>query len=132
MIKGVHIVYFTTHADEMRAFLRDKLDLAHADVGDGWLIFKAPPTEMAPHPFDPKAADSPKPSDESFASISFYCDDIHQTIREMKKKGVRFTSEVSDVGYGLSVKFLMAADTEVDLYEPKYATRFSKSKRPPR
>ena len=53
MIKGVHITYFTPRADEMRAFMRDKLKLAYTDVGGGWLIFNVPHTEMAPHPFDP-------------------------------------------------------------------------------
>lgn len=43
MIKGVHTMFYTSEANELRAFLRDKLGLnSFKDTGDGWLIFNLP------------------------------------------------------------------------------------------
>ena len=53
-------------------------------------------------------------------SISFYCDDIHQTVAELKGRGVDFTEPVTDAGYGLTTKFKVPGDFTVDLYQPHY------------
>ena len=37
-------------AEELRAFLRDVLELEAVDAGHGWLIFGLPPAEVAVHP----------------------------------------------------------------------------------
>ena len=34
-------------------------------------------------------------------NISFYCDDIHRTVAELQERGVEFTGEIADHGYGL-------------------------------
>ena len=39
MIKGVHTMFYSPKAEELRAFIRDKLGFPYSDVGDGWLIF---------------------------------------------------------------------------------------------
>jgi hypothetical protein len=36
--------------DADRAFFKDVLKLTNVDVGEGWLIFRLPPTEVAVHP----------------------------------------------------------------------------------
>jgi catechol 2,3-dioxygenase-like lactoylglutathione lyase family enzyme len=120
MIKGLHVTYYTRHADEMRSFMRDKLGLAFTDVGEGWLIFDVPGCEIAAHPVDGEGSESAEEPEPGLAEISFYCDDIHETMRTLKEKGVEFTSEVSDEGWGLLVSFRMAPDVEVDLYQPRY------------
>lgn len=38
MIKGMHAMFYSSQADTLRAFLRDKLGLQGTDVGGGWLI----------------------------------------------------------------------------------------------
>jgi hypothetical protein len=43
-------------------------------------------------------------------SISFYCDDIGRTVRELSARGVQFTREVRDEGYGLVTRFKMPGD----------------------
>jgi catechol 2,3-dioxygenase-like lactoylglutathione lyase family enzyme len=53
MITGVHTIFYTSRAEEMRAFIRDKLGFPGVDVGGGWLIFDLPPAEMGCHPDDP-------------------------------------------------------------------------------
>ena len=51
MIKGVHTMFYTSAAEELRAFLRDKLGLrSFTDTGDGWLIFNLPEADMGAHP----------------------------------------------------------------------------------
>src|SRR5438309_6817046 len=100
MIKGVHTMFYSSHAAELRAFLRDKLGFPFTDVHDGWLIFDLPEAEMGVHPFDPKEGPPSGTHD-----ISFYCDDIHKTIAELKAKGVVFTDGVTDAGYGLVTHF---------------------------
>ena len=43
MIKGVHTMFYTSNAQELRASLRDKLGLtSFTDTGEGCLIFNLP------------------------------------------------------------------------------------------
>jgi catechol 2,3-dioxygenase-like lactoylglutathione lyase family enzyme len=114
MIRGLHAMFYSSHAEELRAFFRDQLGLAGTDVGDGWLIFDAPEADLGVHP----SADSEVPS--GTADISFYCDDIAQTVRELRARGVEFTQEVEDHGYGLVTRFQVPGGFSVQLYQPKY------------
>ena len=52
MFNGAHVIIYSQQAEADRAFLRDHLGLANVDAGDGWLIFKLPPAELAIHPTD--------------------------------------------------------------------------------
>ena len=49
MITGAHSIIYSTNAEADRAFLRDVLRFPNVDVGDGWLIFGLPPSEVAVH-----------------------------------------------------------------------------------
>ncbi len=109
MIKGVHTMFYTTQAAELRAFIRDVLGFPCTDVGGGWLIFDLPEAEMGCHP-DTKVSHG----------ISFYCDDVEKTVAELKAKGIEFTCGISDQGYGLVTEFKMPGDVVVQLYQPKY------------
>jgi catechol 2,3-dioxygenase-like lactoylglutathione lyase family enzyme len=115
MIKGVHTMFYSSDAAALRAFIRDKLGFPHVDVGDGWLIFKVPEADMGVHPSDSK--DGAKPGTHD---ISFYCEDIKQTVADLKSKGVEFTQDIADQGYGFVTYFKMPGGVEVQLYEPKY------------
>jgi catechol 2,3-dioxygenase-like lactoylglutathione lyase family enzyme len=115
MIKGVHTMYYSSQADELRAFLRDKLGLHATDVGEGWLIFDVPEAEMGCHPADPE-----KGAVTGTHDISFYCDDVEKTVAELKAKGVEFTDTVADMGYGLVTHFKVPGDFAVQLYQPRY------------
>jgi catechol 2,3-dioxygenase-like lactoylglutathione lyase family enzyme len=115
MIKGVHTMFYTSHANELRAFLRDKLGFPSSDVGDGWLVFDLPEAEMGVHP----AHDQPGKRSGTH-DISFYTDDIHKTVAELKAKGVEITHDVCDEGYGLVTYFRAPGGMELQLYQPKY------------
>lgn len=113
-IKGVHTMFYSSHAEELRAFIRDKLGFPARDVGDGWLIFDLPEADMGCHPTG--AGEEPSGTQ----AISFYCDDIHATVAELKGKGVEFVSEVEDHGYGFVTFFKVPGDFKLQLYQPKY------------
>ena len=118
MIKGIHTMFYSSQADELRAFLRDKLQLPYTDVGHGWLIFDAPEVELGVHP----ASEEPG-GHTGTHSISFYCDDIHQTVADLKARGVEFTGDVVDAGYGFTTSFRAPGDFTIDLYQPKYQNK---------
>jgi catechol 2,3-dioxygenase-like lactoylglutathione lyase family enzyme len=116
MIKGVHTMFYTSDAEGLRAFLRDKLGFPATDVGGGWLIFDMPEADMGCHPTD--QPDSPPSGTHA---ISFYCDDIYQTVGELKSRGVEFVGDVADYGYGLVTHFKVPGGFQVQLYQPLYA-----------
>src|SRR5262245_39392776 len=115
MIKGVHTMFYSSQAEELRAFIRDKLKFSFTDVGGGWLIFDLPEAEMGCHPAD--AQDGKKSGTHD---ISFYCDDIERTVAELKARGVEFVDGISDAGYGLVTHFKVPGDFAVQLYQPRY------------
>jgi catechol 2,3-dioxygenase-like lactoylglutathione lyase family enzyme len=117
MIKGVHTMFYSSDAAGLRDFLRDKIGFKATDIGDGWLIFDLPEADMGCHPAD-ETGERGAPS--GTAHISFYCDDIQQTVKELKGKGVEFKGEVEDQGWGLVTKFLAPGDFYIQLYQPKY------------
>ena len=123
MIRGLHGLFYTSDAAAMRAFMRDKLKLPYTDVGDGWLIFDLPEGDIGVHPID----ESGQPASGTH-DVSFYCDDIHGTVAELRARGVQFDEDVADHGYGFVTYFTMPGGVKVQLYEPKYQKRASKSK----
>lgn len=115
MIKGMHAMFYSSQATELRQFIRDNLGLPGVDVGDGWLIFDAPQADLGVHPTDPSSPAS------GTAEVSFYCDDIAATVAELKARGVEFTRGVEDHGYGLVTYFRVPGGFAVQLYQPHYA-----------
>ena len=116
MIKGVHAMFYSSKADELRSFLKDKLRLPHTDVGQGWLIFDFQEGDLGCHPTEGQPASGTH-------NVSFYCDDLKKTVAELKSRGVRFDDEIADHGYGFVTHLTMPGGVEVQLYQPKYAKR---------
>jgi pyrimidine operon attenuation protein/uracil phosphoribosyltransferase len=108
-------MFYSSQAEARCTFLKDKLGLAGTDVGGGWLIFNAPEADLGVHPTD--GSDAPSGT----ADISFYCDDIEQTVAELRSRGVEFTQEVEDHGYGFVTHFKVPGDFKLQLYQPKYS-----------
>ena len=117
MIRGVHTMFYSSDPEGTRTFLRDKLGFPSTDVGEGWLIFDLPEADMGCHPADAEGAPSGTPD------IAFYCDDIEQTVAELKARGVEFTGPVTDRGYGLVTHFKVPGGFQVQLYQPRYVKR---------
>src|SRR2546427_9814593 len=91
MINGAHIILYSTDAEADRSFIRDVLGFALVDAGDGWLIFKLPPAEIAVHPTD----------GEGKHELYLMCDDIEQTLAGLAAKGVEISRLVSRESWGL-------------------------------
>ena len=89
--------------------MREKLEFPHVDAGDGWLIFDVPKAEFAFHP-----------GDDTHHEISFWCDDIEGTVKELREKGVTFDSPITDQGSGLVTNFQLPGGVDVLLYEPRH------------
>ncbi|MFF4775134.1 VOC family protein [Microtetraspora fusca] len=112
MIKGAHWLLYSHDPDADRAFLRDVLGLRNVDAGGGWLIFRLPPAELGVHPT----------RDRPMFDLYLMCDRIADTVRELTAKGVTFTREVGDEGYGLVTGFRLPGGAEIGLYEPRHPT----------
>ncbi len=121
MIRGLHGLFYSSQAEETRAFMRDKLRLPFTDVGQGWLIFDLPEGDIGVHPTD-------ESTHTGGHDVSFYCDDIEGTVADLRARGVAFDGEVADQGYGYVTYFTMPGDIRVQLYEPKYRKRASRPK----
>src|SRR6185436_11888961 len=115
MITGVHTMFYSSQAPQLRAFIRDKLGFQATDVGGGWLIFDLPAAEMGCH--ESHDADGKRSGTHD---ISFYCDDIYKTVAELKSRGVEFTQDVKDEGYGLVTRFKVPGGFDLQLYQPLY------------
>jgi catechol 2,3-dioxygenase-like lactoylglutathione lyase family enzyme len=116
MITGAHSIIYATDADAARAFLRDTLGLSNVDAGGGWLIFKSPPAEVAVHPTGP--------TDNGRVEFYLMCDDLEATMAELKAKGVEFTGEVSEQGFGLLTTLRVPGAGEMGLYEPRHPVAY--------
>jgi len=123
MIRGVHTMFYSSEPDAFRAFVRDKLGFPAYDVGEGWLIFDVPEADMGCHPAD---ATGKEGAPSGTQDISFYCDDIEQTVAELKTRGVEFTRPIIDMGYGLVTFFRVPGGFEVQLYQPRYTKGLSR------
>jgi catechol 2,3-dioxygenase-like lactoylglutathione lyase family enzyme len=108
MITGAHVLLYTSDPDADRTFFRDVLGFPSVDAGRGWLIFALPPAELAVHPGAAKH------------ELYLMCHDIAATTAELKERGVEFTSEINDQGWGLLTALKLPGGGELGLYEPKH------------
>ena len=108
MILGSHVIVYSRDAEADRAFFAEVLGQPHVDAGGGWLIFKAPPAELAVHPSDGPTGHE----------LYFMCDDLEATMSELRTKGVNFTRAVSEERWGRLTSFRLPGGGEVGLYEP--------------
>ena len=114
-IVGAHALLFSSEAEKLRTMLRDVFGFKAVDAGDGWLIFALPPAELGVHP-----AEGPTWESGVRHQLSFMCDDIDATVRELRANGVEVTGEPQDEGYGITVMLGLPGGVEVQLYEPRH------------
>jgi catechol 2,3-dioxygenase-like lactoylglutathione lyase family enzyme len=114
-ITGAHMLLYTSEPEALRATLRDAFGFRHVDAGDGWLIFALPPAEIAVHP-----AEGPRFASGMRHQVTFMCDDIRATVRELRAKGLNVKSEPEDEGWGISVMVALPGGVEVMVYEPRH------------
>jgi len=114
VIAGAHTLIFAEDADAARAFFRDVLGFPYVEAHPGWLIFELPPGELGIHP-------GPGWSGQTGQhELFFMCHDINETVAELKGKGVEFSGDIADEGFGLVIKLEVPGAGEVALYQPKH------------
>jgi hypothetical protein len=48
------------------------------------------------------------------------CDDIEQTVAELRGKGAEFTRDIRDDGFGLTISLKVPGAGEMMLYQPRH------------
>jgi hypothetical protein len=114
-ITGAHVLLYTSEPEALRAVLRDVFRFKHVDAGDGWLIFALPPAELGVHPSEGPTYDSGVRH-----QLTFMCDDINGTIRDLKAKGITVEGEPRNEGWGITTMLILPGKLHVMLYEPRH------------
>lgn len=117
MLTGLHAIVFTPEAEKVRAFFQDVLGLDWVDAGGGWPIYAMPPAELAVHP-----AEEP-----GRHGLYLMCDDIEQTLAELRSKNVEVAREVQDEGWGLLTAIRLPDGSELPIYEPRHPSPRTRS-----
>lgn len=110
-------MFYSSDPEGLRAFIKDKLGFSGYDMGEGWLIFNVPEADMGVHPAG-KPGEHGAPSGTH--AISFYTDNIQETVAELKAKDVVFKGEIEDHGWGWVTEMHAPGDFWIQLYQPKY------------
>jgi catechol 2,3-dioxygenase-like lactoylglutathione lyase family enzyme len=110
MITGMHAIIYSRDAAADRAFFRDVLGFPCVDAGDGWLIFAAPPSELAFHPAE----------NDGKHELYLMCDDVKAEVDQMAKKGIG-CGPITDEGWGLLTSIRLPGGSDLGLYEPRHA-----------
>jgi catechol 2,3-dioxygenase-like lactoylglutathione lyase family enzyme len=112
VITGAHTILYARDADAARAFIRDVLGWEGVDGGGGWLIFAAPPSELAVHPS----------AEGGTAELFLMTDDVAAERARLEAAGVEFNSPISDEGWGLLTHVEVPGFGQLGLYQPRHAT----------
>jgi hypothetical protein len=116
MIRGAHVILYSSDADADRALLRELIDLPAVDAGGGWLILQLPPGEVAVHPAEVPGA----------TELYLVCDDIDDTVADLTGRGVAFDGPVSDQGWGRLASIVLPGGGRLGIYEARHPTAFDR------
>lgn len=114
MIRGAHVILYSSDAEADRALLADLLDLPAVDAGGGWLILQLPPAEVAVHPAETPGA----------AELYLVCDDIEATVADLGKRAVVVEGPISDQRWGRLATVRLPGGGRLGFYEARHATAF--------
>jgi len=112
IIKGAHVLLYTSEPDACREIFRDVFDWDHVDAGGGWLIFALPPAELAVHPTDGAASHE----------LTFLCDDLGAATEALRAKGIEIKGEPHEERWGVVTTIVLPGGVDVMLYEPRHET----------
>jgi len=110
MISGIHLIIYSKDAEADKMFFRDVLKLTNVDVGNGWLIFGLPASELALHPS----------SDNDRHEIYLMCDDINVFVQQLSSQEI-VCSKIQDQGWGLLVQLSLPGGGKLGVYQPRHA-----------
>ncbi len=108
-IVGMHALIYSRRAAETRRLFGEALGWKAVDAGHGWLIFRAPPAELAIHP-----------SEEDYHELLLMCDDIRATVRELRRKGIAVAGPIRNRSRGLATALRLPGGASLGLYQPRH------------
>lgn len=110
MINGGHVVIYSTDPEADRAFFWDILKLTNVDVGNGWLIFGLPPSEIAVHPSDKN----------DVHEFFLMCEDIQDFVKRINQHGIE-CEEIINEGWGSLTRLVLPGGGKLGVYQPHHA-----------
>lgn len=110
MITGAHSILYSSDAKADAEFFKNVLKFKNVDVGNGWLIFGLPPSEVAIHPS----------ADNGLCEFYLLCDDIDTFIKEMSEKDI-VCGPVETQRWGKITRLTLPGGGKLAVYEPKHA-----------
>ena len=109
MIVGTHAIIYSKNAEADKEFFKNVLQLTNVDVGQGWLIFGLPPSELAIHPA----------TENDRQELYLMCDDIKTFVEEMKRHSIT-CSEPQDQGWGILTQLKLPGGGSLGVYQPRH------------
>jgi hypothetical protein len=110
LIMGAHSIIYSKKPEADRIFLRDIMGLSHVDVGDGWLIFGLPASELAVHPS----------LNNNKHEFFFLCRDIHKFVSAMGRKNIP-CSPIQSLNWGELTQVTLPGGGKLGVYQPLHA-----------
>jgi len=110
MITGMHMVIHTRDPEADRAFFRDILGFPSVDAGSGWLIFGAPPSEIACHPAE----------HDDKHEVYLLCDDVHTEIARLGEQDITCDPVIA-ARWGLTTMVHLPGGGHLGLYQPRHS-----------
>ena len=108
-IIGMHALIYSKRDEDTRRFFRDVLGFPSVDAGRGWLIFAAPPAEIAIHPTE----------EDEHTELYLMCDDIEATAADLHAKGVQ-TQPIQEQRWGRVTQLTLPSGERLGIYEPRH------------
>lgn len=109
MIVGTHAIIYSKNAEADKEFFKNILKLTNLDVGNGWLIFGLPPSELAVHPS----------TENESHELYLMSDDIKSFVQEISKRSIT-CSELQDQGWGILTSLKLPGGGPLGVYQPRH------------
>jgi hypothetical protein len=110
MIIGAHSILYSVRPEADRAFLKDVLRFPGVDVGEGWLVFGLPPSEVAVHPSE----------ENDLHEFYLMCDDVEEFIADMTERGFA-CAPAQNLGWGILTQVTLPGGGKLGIYQPLHA-----------
>jgi catechol 2,3-dioxygenase-like lactoylglutathione lyase family enzyme len=121
VINGAHVLLYSGDPEADRAFFRDVLKFHSVDAGEGWLIFKLPPAEVAFHPSEGDTEEMHAEHPLLGGVLYLMCDDLNAVIASLTDKNVKCTRVVK-APWGKKTTLKLPSGGEIGLYQPSHPT----------
>ena len=110
MLIGSHIIINSKNPELDRAFFKDVIKLDFVDVGQGWIIFGLPPSELAIHPAE----------ENNRHEFYLMVEDIRLFVDQMAKHKIE-SSPLQDQHWGILTEITLPGGGKLGVYQPQHA-----------